>query len=258
MNTIIRVGLMAVLQLLLCLNVWAQDTTAARESAVKPLEYKALNFNLQLKNMHLWRGYKVTSTALTAVDAHYISRDGSFKAGFWGGAGFTGEYREFDYYASYQKSGFNIAVWDINNFSDFPDADIFNYNPSSTSHFIDVTLGYQFQNKFPLSISWSTIVQGRDTYLTSAGDRKNAYSHYVNLDYRLWQQGSADLHAFVGGAFALGKEVHFYGKHPNIVNAGLSFNKELVLFNYRMPSAAMVMFSPEHKYGAIQISLNVF
>lgn len=258
MKTIFKVCRMVVLLLLPCFYLQAQEKTIDKKDTLDKKEYKPFVFNLQLKNMHLWRGYKVTSAALTAVDAHYVTNDGSFQVGFWGGAGFTGEYREFDYYASYQKSGFNVAVWDINNFSDFPNANIFNYNPSSTSHFIDITVGYQFQQNFPLSLSWSTIVQGRDTYINSAGVRKNAYSNYVALDYRLWKQENADLHLFVGGAFAFGRDEHFYGNKPNIVNTGLTFNRDLVVFNYHLPTSATVMFNPEHKYGAIQLAINVF
>lgn len=37
-------------------------------------EYKPVDFTLQLKNMHLWRGYTVTNTPMTAVDLHYNSK----------------------------------------------------------------------------------------------------------------------------------------------------------------------------------------
>lgn len=121
-------------------------------------EYKPFSFNLKAKNMHLWKGLRVTDAPVLDVDLNYSSRDGKFKAGLWGGAGVTGYYTEFDYYASYSTNGFSLSVWDINNYSDFPDAGIFDYDRSTTSHFIDVTLGYAFK-PIPLKLSWSTIAR---------------------------------------------------------------------------------------------------
>ena len=54
--------------------------------------YEPIHLNLEIKNMHLWRGYRVTSGAMTGVDLNYQSKNQKFKAGLWGGAGFNGEY----------------------------------------------------------------------------------------------------------------------------------------------------------------------
>ncbi|TWI95301.1 hypothetical protein JN11_04416 [Mucilaginibacter frigoritolerans] len=258
MKTIYKVSLMAILGLCLCLHGMAQDTTARKKDTTVLKKYQPFDVNLQVRSLYIWRGFIVSNSPISDVDIHYTTRDRSFAVGVWGGTGFTGDYKEFDYYVSYTKSGFNFSVWDINNFTNYPNANLFNYNPASTSHFIDVTAGYQFGNSFPLSINWSTIVQGRDTYVKSNGDLANAYSNYVVLDYRLWKQDSSDLHIFAGGGFAFGRDQNFYGSKPNIVNTGLTLNKELVLFNYHMPVAATAMFSPEHKDGALQLIINVF
>ncbi len=259
MITLIKVSLTAMLGLCLCLQSKAQDTTARRkDSSNLRQKYLPFNVNLQVRSLYLWRGFKVSNAPITDVDLHYATRDGSLAIGVWGGAGFTGEYREFDYYISYAKSGFNLSVWDINNFTSFPNVSLFNYNPTSTSHFIDATVGYKFGSRRPLTISWNTIVQGRDTYVKPNGSIANAYSNYVVLDYTLWKEGTAELHIFAGGAFAFGRQQNFYAAKPNIVNSGLTFNKDLVVFNYHMPAAATAMFSPEHKYGALQLVVNVF
>jgi hypothetical protein len=241
-----------------CLNSLAQDITTHGKDSVITKKYHPFDVNLQVRSLYLWRGFKVSNAPISDVDMHYSTRDGSFTAGVWGGAGLTGDYKEFDYYVSYARSGFIVSVWDINNFTGFDSANLFNYNPATTSHFIDVTVGYQFKNPFPLSINWSTIVQGRDTYMKANGDLANVYSNYVVLDYRLWKEEDADLHVFAGGGFAFGRGKNFYGSKPNIVNAGLTINKDLVVFNYHLPVAATAMVSPEHKYGAIQLVVNLF
>ena len=258
MKNISKVGLLAILGLCLCLDGWAQDTTARKKDTLNVKKYNPFDINLQVRNLYIWRGFRASNSPIADADFHYSTRNGNFAVGLWGGESFDGVYREFDYYVSYKTSGFNFSVWDINNFTNYPNANLFNYNPASTSHFIDVTAGYQFGNSFPLSINWSTIVQGRDTYTKSNGQLANAYSNYVVLDYRIWKDGTSDLHIFAGGGFAFGRDENFYGSKPNIVNTGLTLNKDLKIFSYHLPLAATAMVSPEHKYGALQLVFNVF
>jgi len=258
MKTIYRGSLAAILGLCLCFFAKAQDVKTVKTDTVAVKKYTPFNVNLQLRNLYIWRGFKVSNSPITDVDMHYTTKDGSFAAGIWGGAGLNGQYKEFDYYVSYAKHGFNFSVWDINNFTDFPNANLFDYKRATTSHFIDVTAGYQFGDAFPISINWSTIVQGRDTHLNSDGSLANNYSNYVVLDYRIWKEGTANLHLFAGGGFAFGRQQNFYGSKPNIVNSGITFNKDLVVFNYHMPIAATAMFSPEHRQGALQLIINAF
>lgn len=258
MKTIYKGSLLAMLGLCLCLSTKAQDSTARQTDTTAVKKYRPYNVNLQLRNMYIWRGFRVSNSPITDVDMHYTTRDGSFSAGLWGGAGLNGEYREFDYYVSYAKKGWSFSVWDINNFTDFPNAKLFDYKRDSTSHFIDVTAAYQFGKAFPLSISWSTIVQGRDTHVKSNGELGNNYSNYVVLDYKIWEEGNTNVHIYAGGGFAFGRDKNFYGNKPNIVNTGITLNKELVLFNHHMPVAATAMFSPEHNHGAIQLVINAF
>jgi len=258
MKTIYKGSLGAILGLCLCLSAMAQDAMATKIDTIPVKKHKPFDVSLQVRNLYLWRGFKVSNSPITNVDMHYTTKDGSFSAGIWGGAGFNGEYKEFDYYVSYVKAGFNFSVWDINNVTDFPNAKLFDYKRGTTSHFVDVTAGYQFGDAFPMSINWSTIVQGRDTHVKSNGKLANNYSNYVVLDYRVWKEGTTNVHLFTGGGFAFGRDENFYGSKPNIVNAGITLNKELVIFNHHMPVAATAMFSPEHNHGAIQLIINAF
>ena len=50
-----------------------EDSTATK--------YKPFAFNLKAKNMHLWKGLRVTDAPVLDVDLNYTSRDGKFKAG---------------------------------------------------------------------------------------------------------------------------------------------------------------------------------
>jgi hypothetical protein len=259
MKFYLKGSLLAIPWLCLCLNGRAQDATAEKKDTAQVKKIVPFDVNLQVRSLYIWRGFKVSNSPITDVDMHYnLTKDKSLAVGFWGGAGFTGDYKEFDYYISYTKPRYSFSIWDVNNFSDFPNARLFNYNPRSTSHFVDVRAGYKFGDSFPLSINWATIILGRDTHPTDNGGVSNSYSHYSELDYRLWKDGNSELHVFVGGGFAFGRQENFYGSKPNVVNTGVTINKDLVLFKYHMPIAATAMFNPEKNYGALQLVVNVF
>ncbi|HIB36610.1 hypothetical protein [Mesonia sp.] len=220
-------------------------------------EDKLFHFNLQLKNMHLWRGYHVTNSPVTAADVNYTSKNGFFKAGLWGGRSFTGEYTEYDYYVSFMHKGFTLAVWDINNNSDYPDVGFFNYDRAETSHFIDVSLSYSFK-KTPLKVSWATIVQGRDTYVDDNGELKNAFSNYVEASYIILDKEDWSLAGFVGGAFSFLSDANFYGDHSTINNVGVIYNRDLKILEYTLPVSATASWNPLQEYGAIQVAVNLF
>lgn len=259
MKTLFKGGLLATLGLCLCLNGMAQDTAAKKTDTATVKKPIPFGVSLQVRSLYVWRGFKVSNAPISDVDMHYyLTKDKSLTMGIWGAGSFTGDYKEFDYYVSYAKKGLSLSLWDVNNFSDYPDANLFSYNPKNTSHFIDVRAGYEFGDAFPLSVQWTTIVLGRDTHVKSNGDLSNSYSNYTELGYRLWKEGSAELHVFVGGGFAFGRDQNFYGSKPNIVNTGITINKDLVIFNYHMPVSATAMFNPEKKYGALQLIANIF
>jgi hypothetical protein len=220
--------------------------------------YRPFNFNLTVKNMHLWRGYRVTDEAMTAANVYYESKNGKFKAGLWGGVGFAGNYTEFDYYLSYEHNNWTFAVWDINNYTDFPNAKIFNYDRAETSHFIDVSITHRLEQT-PLQFSWSTIVQGRDTYINSNGDLRNAFTNYVEASYSIADGKNWNLSAYVGAAFSFVSDANFYGDETGFNNFGLSYTKDLkILDKYTIPLAATVMWNNLQDYGALQIAVDLF
>ena len=226
----------------------------------------SLDMHLQVKNMHLWRGYAVTEAPMTALDVAYVCPSKNFKIGVWGGAGFNGDYREFDYYLAYNKGGFKLEVWDIFNFSPGMPTKLFDYDQKTTSHFVDVTLGYQFGKAFPLYLSASTIVYGRDlesipSSLPGVGPRlgDNRYSTYVHAEYPVYSYNGYDMKLYLGGAFALaGQAQNFYGSKSNIVATGFVVSKNLTLGSYTIPVSATALWNPELNSGNIQLAVNLF
>lgn len=221
-----------------------------------------VDFTFQVKNMHLWRGQEITSAALGVIDLNVSTKNKVFTFGLWGGEGFNGVYREFDYYIKLQKSGFSLEVWDIYNFSKdagHQNTKIFNYNTRTSGRFIDVALAYQFQGKFPIKISWATVVFGRDRGLTG---EKQLYSTYVSAECPILRNSIVDLDFGIAGAFALDKEsgtkANFYGDTAGIVNLSLTASKVIKIGNFKIPVSVTPMWNPEKNIGNIQVAFNLF
>lgn len=246
---------LTIIALFLCLllpsSLFAQDEG----------KYTPVDFSLQLKNKHLWRGLQVTNEALGAIDLHIKDKSNSFAVGLWGGSGFTGVYKEFDYYMSYSRSGFAIALWDIHNFSGDSKTfnKIFDYDAQTTGHFIDLSVAYRFQGSFPLNISWATIIYGCDR---GTLNEKNLYSTYVSMDYPVLRGGVVDVALGVGGAFALspesGTDKHFYADDAGIVSINITASKKVKLGNYTLPVAVTGMFNPVRNEANLQIAFDIF
>lgn len=245
--------------------LFAQDDTL-EPSDIDTQNYP-FDFTLQLKNNHLWRGLEVSPEVTLATDMHIKDKSNTFKFGLWGGAGITGEFKEFDYYFSVSKAGFTLAVWDIYNFSPgvgHNNSKVFNYVADETGHFIDVSLAYRIPKVFPLGVSWSTVVFGRDR---GELNDKNRYSSYVAMDYPIVRHSKVNVDLGIAGAFALSKnkdadgnkvDNHFYGKSAGIVNINVVFSKTLKLGSYKLPVSAMAMWNPENNYANIQLAFNLF
>ena len=221
-----------------------------------------IDYNFQVKNMHLWRGQQVTNAAMADADINIATANKMFKFGLWGAASFNGVYKEFDYYVGFNKSGFSIDVWDIYNFSTdatWENDKIFNYRGRETGHLIDVAVAYQFQGKLPLKLSWSTILLGRDR---GAENTKNQYSTYVAADCPVLRDHFVDLDFGIAGAFALdkysGSKANLYGKTAGIVNVNLTASKVLKFGDYKLPVSAMAMWNPMQNYANIQVAFNLF
>ncbi|MEX6686738.1 hypothetical protein QTN47_04490 [Danxiaibacter flavus] len=234
----------------------------AQTNDEKASAFNPVDFTMQLKNMHLWRGYVVSNTALADVDLGVKTKNGEWKAGVWGAAGFTGVYKEFDYYLSYTKKGFTAAFWDIYNFSEnatWNNKEVFNYKDGQCGHILDLSVTYQLQGKFPLKASWATLLYGRDK---DSKNDKNRYSTYVELGYPVLKSKKVNLDFGIGGAFALkpetGCDANFYSSKPNIVNINFTASKTVVLGTYALPVSAMVMWNPELNHANIQLALNIF
>ncbi|SEW22666.1 hypothetical protein SAMN05421841_1703 [Chryseobacterium wanjuense] len=247
-------GLFA-LGLCLCTqSLTAQNTDSA---SVEP-KYRPFDVSASIKNKHLWRGYIVADVPVLTASATVTTKDKNLQFGLWSGNGFNGEYKEFCYFLNYHIKNFDITLLDSFNYTGFSDAKIFDYNKSSTRHFIDVNLAYHFSEKFPLTVSLATVVQGRDTFIDSNGKLKNRFSHYAELDYKVYEEGDTNVHLYMGGAFSFVTHDTFYSSSPGIVNVGVTVNKKIHFGKYAVPVFVQGMWNPNHNKATLGLGVQLF
>lgn len=249
--------------ILITLAVLALSLSTNAQTEEEPRRF---NLTFQLKNMHYWRGYAVTTAPMMGTSLYYQSPNGQWKMGFWGGMGFDGEYREFDNFISWQKGNFSISLWDIYNFStpDIAGLGIFDYDNDTTGRFVDLTFAYFFGEKFPFRLSTSTIVLGRDsdfvgseptTVVTRTGDLR--YTTYIEGRYTIFNEKNHQLQAFIGGAIALAGEGETFYSNRNAINfVGLSYARNVRIGNFIIPVQATPAVNPNAGHAFMELAIN--
>lgn len=115
-------------------KIVSTDSIPVPTEATQP---SRLNFNVELKTSHLWRGL-VINNSMTAMGNIHSALDKKQKVtlGIWGGNGFDGNYKEINYYIQYQSKGFKVGLWDLFNTTNVEKPAVFNYDRKSTPIFL--------------------------------------------------------------------------------------------------------------------------
>ena len=145
-----------------------------------------------LVSTYVWRGVYQSGFSLQPEIGLSV---GGFTVGVWGSTDLD-NFKEVDLSVGYSVRGFSVGVtdywWGGQRLGDGRFAPYFKYGDT---HYFEGTLAYEFGEKFPLGISWSTMFAGADK--KENGDR--AWSSYVELAYP-FSVGSVDLTAAAGAA----------------------------------------------------------
>lgn len=220
-----------------------------------------IHLSVELNNNHLWRGIEVADGCVVETDLNYTFAKGHMTLGLWGGTNTQGTYKEFNHYLSIQGAGFKFSAWDTYNFfhgATYNNRQYFNYSAHETGRFLNCTLDYRFQQpQFPLLLSWSTIMFGRDR---SADNTAQKYSTFVYAEYPVYKKDGWQVDAGVGGAFALNKagdDHHFYGTTPGIVHTQLKVSRDLKIGFYTLPVHVMGMWNPQSDKAFFQIGAQI-
>ncbi|SFD82625.1 hypothetical protein [Thermophagus xiamenensis] len=243
--------------LVLCSLLMPALMHAQEEQAVS----ERFDLHLDVKNMHLWHGGVVTPGAMFASAIEYKSTNQKFTAGLWGGAGFSGDYKEFSYYAHYRfKPNFRVSLISHNNYSNSEEVNIFSYDKYTSPNFVDVVLEYTLSEQTPLTVYWSTILfgNGGDFEVNNDGSVSDSYSTYAELRYLLFPMQKTQVMLFLGGAFSLTTEKTFYSDSANITAFGLTLQRDVEILSGNFPVSATALWNPETKVGALQLGISLF
>lgn len=231
----------------------------------QPNDRNPFELGFQFQSSKTWRGLNISDEPFIQSKLSITNKQKTLALGVRGSNSFNGDYKQFDYFASYKLGKFNFSVWDIYNYSAYlkPDPDIFDYSPETTRHFIDATIAYQVSNKFPLNISWSTIVFGRDRDVLpedalAKSDKdpvrngKNRYSTYVQLAYPFKYDGFI-IKPYIGGVFALNSKNTFYSDNAGIATIGFNTYSKMKIGNLNLPISVNPYWNIQKNTGGVDL-----
>ena len=162
MKTIRRKGMLACMLSMLTLGVMAEE----KEPVV------TVSGGADVVSTYTWRGLDQSGAAVQPAIG--ISAAG-FSLSAWGSMPFdmASGLKEIDFTLGYSAGGFSVSVTDY-----WWSGEATPYFGEDT-HYYEAMLGYTFGEKFPLSVSWSTMFAGAD----KLADGDQAYSTYIQLAY---------------------------------------------------------------------------
>lgn len=216
-----------------------------------------MHLKLNLQNNHLWRGMEVADGLVMLTDVGYSFAQGHLSAGLWGGTNTRGTYKELNHWLRFQTGGFQLQLCDTYNFSpgaDYNNRQYFCYKAHSTGRFLDCTASYRLRGRWPLQLSWATILFGRDRDGSNTHQR---YSTFCHAEAPLWHDDCWTVEAGIGGAFALspasGDQSHFYGTSAGIVHLTLTASRTLHLGSYDLPLYVRGQWNPQSQKAYLQL-----
>ncbi|MFI3321239.1 MAG: hypothetical protein R3Y50_01790 [Rikenellaceae bacterium] len=223
--------------------------------------FAQMNMSANFQNMHLWRGGEVADGFVLTTDVSYTTLNKHLEVGLWGGTNSKGEYKEFNYYATYSSNGFSLTLFDTYNFSDgatYNNSQFFNYIPDETGRFLDATAAYRFSGKFPIMVSWSTVLFGRDR---DSLNEKNRFSTFCYAEYPIYKKDNWVVDVGLGAVFALNNidnSANFYGDKAGIVHATLKVSNTVEIANYELPLYMQAMWNPQSDKAYLMLGVQLF
>lgn len=209
--------------------------------------------NLDIKNMHYWRGLRVSDGFVTAAMVGYYSDN--FSAFAWGGLSVDGQYKEVSKIISYTRGNFSITLLDIFNFSTNPEANYFNFKSNETLHLTDLSLGWDFREQAPITLLWATIIHGSPDQNEKGNNR---YSTYLEASFPFTHKETT-VQPYLAAGFALQSESSIYGSNEfDLVNLGIRIGKNLMLGTYVIPVKGTIGYNPSLKQASVEIAMSLF
>lgn len=222
---------------------------------------QSLQSAMQLRNSHLWRGLEVATGLVYTGNLELTGEN--FYGGFWGGGNATGTYTEFDYYIGYKNLNKRVKVelWDIYNFSPeatYNNTQYFNYSRAGTGRFWDFRSYYTISKRFPLELSFNSVVFGRDRNLDNT---QNKFSYFASIEYPFLRRNDLAVRGRVGYADALrpsGEPSNFFATNRGFSEVSLIIEKKLPVGTWEIPLGFWAMWNTVDQNAFLQFSVQLF
>ena len=227
--------------------LWAQEKDSCKVT---------VDVTADVVSSYIWRG--LVSDLKPNIQPSVALGIGNFEAGIWGSSNFDNTYREVDYWLAYSYKSFTLT---FNDYCWSPYLDkgkYFNWNNSSTCHYLELQLDWEGPEKFPVKCTAATFIHGLDKKFNDddtlkGGDLKNNYSTYFEVSYP-FQLKNTEINVFAGGTPAEG----FYADKAALINVGISAKKQLAITEqYSLPLTGSLVVNPheEQVYFVFMITL---
>ncbi|WP_373943159.1 hypothetical protein OEG92_08710 [Polaribacter sejongensis] len=133
------------------------------------------------------------------------------------------------------------------------------YDKTQGYNFVDINFGYNITPNTLLYLA--TIINGGsgDYEVQNDGSLKNSWTHYFEVNSKVWEKGDSRLSLFAGGAWSFTTDKTFYTESAaNIINLGATYSKDVKVGNYNLPIGVTAMWNPEQEKTVLQLDLTLF
>lgn len=196
-----------------------------------------LTMSTTIVSKHLWRA--IPSGNAPCIEPYLEYKYGKFAVSAWASYAIDGSYSEIDLWASYTIKNFTVTFLDYYCPRVGFNENFFNYNSTSSRHLRDVQLTYNATEKFPFTLTGSTMIWGVDKDVN--GDL--LYSTYFEIGHsRKFRGKTID--------FVLGMTPFegMYAKDFSVFNYGVTIKDKLKITDkFSLPVQSSLVFNTELK-----------
>ena len=182
-----------------------------------------------LVSAYVWRGMYMTGVSIQpslSLSACGLTIEA------WGSTDFSASFKELDFMLSYEMKGFSATIGDY-----WWKGEGESYFRNQGSHHLEVTLGYTFSEKFPLSLEVNTMFTG-DEDKDDAG--RKYYSTYIAARYP-FTVGNINFETGIG--VSPWKGIYYHKVAVATITAKASKNIQITK-KYALPVFAELIFAP--------------
>ena len=200
--------------------------------------------NVELVSSYVWRGMDQESGASLQPSLTLGYKGFSLEA--WGSGSLSDFHpQEFDITLGYSTGGFGISVTDY-----WWEGAGAPYGHYKDSHYFEGTVSYNFGEKCPLTLSWSTMCAGADK--DEKGDRY--YSSYFNAAYDIALPKEITLTPSIG----INPYKSRYDEDFNVMDISLKASKDIKITNsFSIPLYVQAIVSPAYDHAYLIAGLNI-